>query len=1279
MSEWKLITYSIIGFILVILFLAVTNYKKDERYKQISFPLLAVGFSFIVIKTDFIMNNPVTAYLFSLFPSLEGHTVLLYNFVILSVFGGVKLAWKFSDKTIVWVTGKLKKGHSIGERSFWANLFAKLVQTLPEDWRLRFIRKKGGDRTVAIAYQQNIRDVTLKPEWFFPRKLFLVMSIIPLIMIVFYIVSIHVQLFDWLMLLLPTYPALSIILLLECAWFLGGKTPEFRKETITGRDVESKIHTEYEALYEEYQEKWPDRILANDYIKSPSAIQEGLPYHVEMMHSTNEIKQQYDEICRRLRAKKVNLSANDSEILGQLLEGKDVLIEDPVYGHIEHILFPALLNLLVQNKKLLVITKNSEATNDCKTWLRNGFKQSNGFEFLWKISSLDEALEDNVDTDVLIVSVDKITQNVCYDFIKNGNGTTQYEAVLILESEQIISQYNLLLHTFFHRLEDIVKKRPQYILLSQWYEDLETSARKVTKTTMVNKDARNSRSKNLFYIIWQKEGEGRFQKAILPRFTHRTIEPEAVLAALALKYQIEQIRFIYQDKNPIHESIEELIHNKDQLKNIDVPTVALDTIRHRSVFHKQYWLVPYGDYAFLILRDVNYNLIDTLSQWWSNAKNDLFVQIVSPPYLLRDYLAATIDFYLDNNRKISPIAPRLAQTKSATAYALLERMSQSYLTEEEVHSYLVRVDIKKGSIIDGVNMLFQECFQRGEDYRHAIEVRKASVFYPAKNKFQDEITYKITTRIRERLLEHRHQFIEIKTHAGKVLGHLFEGHLYQNYLFGQLHAFDGHLYRVRSYDEKLATLNVNFEKIVDTGMYRQNRTYQLMDWKHAEQNLYEKWSTMEWQFELAEAEVNVMTEGYYTFDQQITFNENKAKYHFLTEEQQSQVKRRYSHGKVLKITLRTLQTAFVEKDKVAFTLSFLLNEMFYTLYPNTYMYVQVSTQLKETFFNENIEMKQIFPTLEMSEETNNENELVLYVFEDSPLQLGLIESILMNRAHIIEILEDYLTWVLKEPTKNEKYLKFGKDSVNSLFAIEEAAKLVRNFLGDHILSNVRQAFEKNHIVQKDIEETEMKQCDFCARQYPLAEFEELDDGRHRCQYCKQSAINRVADLSSLYEQVRSYFVEQFGVQLRKDIYIELMNAKQLHALSGLPFIPTNDYDPRIVGKAVIDDEKNISVYIENGAPRIQTLLTFAHEMTHVWQFDYLNIQYMTLEELEGFASWIEVHFAETLGEMDYAEMLHQQLLNRTDEYGRGYQMMVERLANNRLLKTPFDIYIQQEV
>lgn len=92
-----------------------------------------------------------------------------------------------------------------------------------------------------------------------------------------------------------------------------------------------------------------------------------------------------------------------------------------------------------------------------------------------------------------------------------------------------------------------------------------------------------------------------------------------------------------------------------------------------------------------------------------------------------------------------------------------------------------------------------------------------------------------------------------------------------------------------------------------------------------------------------------------------------------------------------------------------------------------------------------------------------------------------------------------------------------------------------------------------------------------------------------------------------------------------------------------------------------------SILIENGAPKLQSIMTMAHEMTHIWQYlnwDAKQIEEkygkdMSLEIYEGMAKWVEIQYTYLIGEPETAKREEMITRSRDDEYGHGFLKYVQ--------------------
>lgn len=186
-------------------------------------------------------------------------------------------------------------------------------------------------------------------------------------------------------------------------------------------------------------------------------------------------------------------------------------------------------------------------------------------------------------------------------------------------------------------------------------------------------------------------------------------------------------------------------------------------------------------------------------------------------------------------------------------------------------------------------------------------------------------------------------------------------------------------------------------------------------------------------------------------------------------------------------------------------------------------------------------------------------------------------------------------------------------------------------------------------------------CDFCGCELIGNEYERLSDGRERCMSCGKTAVKTAAEFQALYRDVHRNLASFYGARINVPIHVQMVNAKKLHRKLGKTFVPTGNADGRVLGVA-IKDGKGYQILIENGAPRLQSIMTMAHEMTHIWQ--YLNWDaraissaYGKADELEiyeGMAKWSEIQYAYLIGEPATAKREEIITRCRNDEYGRGF-------------------------
>ena len=252
----------------------------------------------------------------------------------------------------------------------------------------------------------------------------------------------------------------------------------------------------------------------------------------------------------------------------------------------------------------------------------------------------------------------------------------------------------------------------------------------------------------------------------------------------------------------------------------------------------------------------------------------------------------------------------------------------------------------------------------------------------------------------------------------------------------------------------------------------------------------------------------------------------------------------------------------------------------------------------------------------------------------------------------------------KKPYHEGYYMLYGSDCEPSAIDLAGALGYLDGFVAKP--GSLKQARDGKKIAEF-IEATynplkaDARYCDFCGTEIFGVEYETLADGRDRCLNCGRTAVKSVDEFRMIYEDVKRNMESFFGIRINAGIRVEMVNSKKLHKKLGKAFIPTKKDDPRIIGVA-IKDKNGFTLMIENGSPRMATMLTTAHELTHIWQYINWNDKEivsrygkdMRLEIYEGMAKWVEIQYAYLINEPATAKREEIATTYRNDEYGRGF-------------------------
>lgn len=253
----------------------------------------------------------------------------------------------------------------------------------------------------------------------------------------------------------------------------------------------------------------------------------------------------------------------------------------------------------------------------------------------------------------------------------------------------------------------------------------------------------------------------------------------------------------------------------------------------------------------------------------------------------------------------------------------------------------------------------------------------------------------------------------------------------------------------------------------------------------------------------------------------------------------------------------------------------------------------------------------------------------------------------------------------RKPYHERYYMLFGKDGESSFIDL----RATLNYLNDLGMERnpLKQARESKNIARL-IESTfkpgkpDARYCDFCGCEIFGVEYETLADGRDRCLSCGRTAIKTEEEFRKLFEDAKRNMESFFGIRINTGISVRMVNSKKLHSSLGKAFVPSDDFDGRVLGVAIKEKHGGYTLMIESGSPRMSSMLTMVHELTHIWQYLNWNDKAivdkygkdMRLEIYEGMAKWVEIQYAYLINEPAVAKREEIITAYREDPYGWGF-------------------------
>lgn len=262
-----------------------------------------------------------------------------------------------------------------------------------------------------------------------------------------------------------------------------------------------------------------------------------------------------------------------------------------------------------------------------------------------------------------------------------------------------------------------------------------------------------------------------------------------------------------------------------------------------------------------------------------------------------------------------------------------------------------------------------------------------------------------------------------------------------------------------------------------------------------------------------------------------------------------------------------------------------------------------------------------------------------------------------------------------KPYHERAYLLYGRDESETTLDLTGTKAFLHDlgYNGGEMLQARHGRHYSENIRNAERSEGTMMYCSYCGREISGVDYYQMPDGRCRCTNCSRTLVNTKEELIGIYEKLLLNMEVFFGASIEIPIEIEMLDERKLKKKLKLSIGDVDNKSLLVLGAAVNKKKDDYSLFLENGAPRISVMATFAHELTHIWQ--YINWDHVNgfpncppeakLIIYEGMAKWVEIQYLYLIGETAVAQREEAFTRNRKDEYGYGFCLYENRYPLTR--------------
>ena len=818
----------------------------------------------------------------------------------------------------------------------------------------------------------------------------------------------------------PPFPIIAVLILLEVGWYLDGRMSG--DVNGNGATVE-RDKGRFSDIWDEYQLEWSERVLV----------------------AYRDTKARED--CKKTDDK----NADPGSLVVKLKNKESLLIKGFETSYIfEEILLHIWERIVEGINVALFVPEGSDAKKIAEFIKDYLFKLLPIAQDVVRVDLFSEMhFVDGIPRIVLLTTRDILISG---DHPRFKDFAGKVRVLWFPEASAIYSAPFLATHTKKYFECFASSKKLQVIIMDSDRFSSEASLESIFSMDIAEISIPSESPRFEEVIIWKGEGDKAFQNSVLERKSPVNLGIEPILSYFAWVKKIYPITQVNQGKLPWCQRYEELINHHNDGKFVQSGESNLDSPLQDSLVYMppNGWSDVVDIEPFITARDADSNFPRLLATLRSKGSSEVFVQIVTAPYILRDYFAANMEYFV-YKPVLSPYSPTLTELPFTQALVLLHK--------------LVLEDLKECDL----NILIRDMVPIVENTREAIfsilmhyfgiEESVLQIMITQNRSFEFDLavgrfptTLASSFRLSKDILDIEElswlRKYTVCDPDGKTLEFITAEHVHQSMFKGRCYPIAGQIYAVERIDDRSKQVIVKGDSEAQKDyLYRPDLTVTLECGGPVNSIECEDFRGIQIKKELSEVPFHVVNQGWLEFDDRLTLA--KDKYVYING---STSTRSYRFGRMFRLLIGSTLPA-EQNQIIAHAISFVISEMRQTLFPENHHLLLVGTQIDDPtrFFSEFEALHKLSITFSSPHDdigSENSSWVNLLAVEDSISDLGMCQFLATNWDKLLEQVYDYFEWVTdgenytvkqqesleqrKGTFINDSFLRLGMDSVSPL-------------------------------------------------------------------------------------------------------------------------------------------------------------------------------------------------------------------------------------------------------